>query len=1088
MTKKTKHASSFLAITDHLKLVMKIITVLLMVGSLQAFSAPYPDTGNDLSDLQQLRVTGKITDADGNAMPAVNIIEKGTTNGVISEADGSYTITVSSGNAVLSFSFIGYVTQEINVANQATLNVVLREMTSYLDEVVVVGYSTQQRKTLTGAVSTVNAENLAETTSPSALSRLQGRAAGVTILNSHTPGADPTIRIRGMGTINNASPLWVVDGVPGGTVAPSDIETISILKDAAAQAIYGARAANGVVLVTTKTGKRNQSAQINVNVRQGITRNSNYYKLLNTREYGEMLWLEFKNSGVAPNHPQYGTGATPVIPDYIRPTAASEGDPSVDPALYDNKMAHLDGDDTYLIMRANKEGTEWLKEAERDAKFKEYTVDVTGGTANTTYAFQLGYILEEGIMKYTGYDRYNFRSNITTNPVKWIEIGERVGVTYNEDWGTQGDNSESSAISWTYRMQPIVPVYDIMGNFAGTRASGTGNAGNPIFNLWSNKDDRTRRLIVSGNTYLKLNILEGLSVRSLIGVNYSTNHSKNYDFVEIAEAERGKYDGYSESTSYSYQWSWTNTIEYAKLFAGTHDLRVILGSEAIEDNSSNFNASRTEYTFLDLNYITLGTGLQGIDNGGGMSSYSLFSLFGRFNYSFADKYLVEGVVRRDGSSRFGKEKYGVFPAFSLGWRVSEEGFMGSTSSWLDELKIRAGWGQTGNDRIGNYNSFSNFSTSFNNTFYPIDGSNTVTGALGFAQSTFGNTDVKWEATSTSNIGIDASLFNKLNVTLDLWQRVTTDMLYPKQIPLVLGRASSPDVNVGEMKNSGFDLELGYSDDALNGDLRYNINLVVSRYKNELVKLTGTESEFYQGSAYREQRYTRTESGRAFPEFYGYIVEGIFQTQAEVDAAPPAFGPTGTYNKPGHYKYRDANGDGFIDANDRVYIGSPHPDFTAGLNFNISYKGLSLSTQLFSSVGNEMMNYVKRFIDFVQFQGGRSYDRLYNSWGSPYLSDNTKAKLPMAEVDDTPSQTPSSAFIEDASYLRMKTLRVSYDLGTLFPGKLRNIQVYGQISNPFTITKYSGLDPEVGGSGINMGIDSGAWPTPRQFMFGISLGI
>jgi TonB-linked SusC/RagA family outer membrane protein len=637
-------------------------------------------------------------------------------------------------------------------------------------------------------------------------------------------------------------------------------------------------------------------------------------------------------------------------------------------------------------------------------------------------------------------------------------------------------------------MQPIVPVYDIMGNFAGTRASGTGNAGSPMFNLWSNRDDRTKRLIVSGNTYLKLNIMEGLSFRSLVGINYSTNHSKDYSFVEIAEAERGKYDGYSESASFGLQWSWTNTIEYSKLFAGVHDFKLILGSEAIDNMSNNFNASRSEYTFLDADYITLDTGLQGINNGGGNSSYSLFSLFGRFNYTFSDKYMLEGVIRRDGSSRFGNEKYGIFPAFSVGWRVSEEGFMASTSAWLDELKIRGGWGKTGNDRIGNYNSYSNFAMSFSSAFYPIDGSNSSAGAVGFRQTTFGNTNVKWEATSTSNIGIDASLFNRLNLTVDLWQRVTSDMLYRKQIPLIEGNITSPMVNIGEMKNSGFDIELGYNGDALNNELRYNFALVFSHYKNELIKLTGTESEFYEGSAYREQRYTRTETGRAFPEFYGYIVDGIFQTQSEVDAAPPAFGPTGDYNKPGHYKYRDVDGNGYVDSNDRVYLGSPHPDFTAGMNFSIMYKGISLSTQLFSSVGNEVINYVRRFTDFVQFQGGRSHDRLYNSWGSPYLSDNSQAKLPMAEVDDTRSQVPSSAFIENGSYLRMKTLRLGYDLNNLLKGKFRNVQVYGQITNLFTLTKYSGLDPEIGGGGINMGIDSGAWPTPRQFMFGISLGI
>jgi hypothetical protein len=314
------------------------------------------------------------------------------------------------------------------------------------------------------------------------------------------------------------------------------------------------------------------------------------------------------------------------------------------------------------------------------------------------------------------------------------------------------------------------------------------------------------------------------------------------------------------------------------------------------------------------------------------------------------------------------------------------------------------------------------------------------------------------------------------------------MLYPKQIPMVLGRASAPSVNVGEMKNNGFDIQLGYTNSALNGELKYDVSFDVSHYKNEIVKLSDNEDEFLSGSSYREMIYTRSEIGTSFPEFYGYQIEGIFQTQAEADAWPNAFGEDGTYNEPGHYKYKDVNNDGVINSSDRTYIGSPHPDFTAGFNLNVSYKGFNLVARMYSSYGNEMVNYVRRFIDFVQFQGGRSHDRLYNSWGSPYLSDNTKAKLPKAEGNDIDSQQPSTAFIEDASYLRMENLRLGYDLNRLLGDKFRNLQVYGQVSNLFTITKYSGLDPEVNSGGSNLGIDSGAWPTPRQIVFGVNIGL
>jgi len=489
--------------------------------------------------------------------------------------------------------------------------------------------------------------------------------------------------------------------------------------------------------------------------------------------------------------------------------------------------------------------------------------------------------------------------------------------------------------------------------------------------------------------------------------------------------------------------------------------------------------------------MTLGTGLRSINNGDDNSEYSLFSTFGRVNYTYADKYLVEGVLRRDGSSRFGTQKYGIFPAVSVGWRVSQEDFMASTSSWLNELKIRAGYGAVGNDRMGNYNSYTRFAYSEANASYGMAGGNTSLVNVGFYQSNFGNTDVKWETTTTTNIGIDATLIKNLTLTFDVWQRSTKDMLYAKQLPLILGTATRPSINIGEMKNTGFDFELGYANTAMNGDLTYSVDFVFSHYKNELVKLTDVATDFYDGSAFREKRYTRSVTGRAFPEFYGYIVEGIFQDQEEVNDWEPAFGQNGTYNKPGHFKYKDVDGNGWIDASDRTWIGSPHPDFTAGLSLSLGYKGLSIMTTLYSSVGNEMVNYVSRFIDYTQFASGKSHRRLYESWGSPYLNgDNSKATMPIIYNNDTPHQEPSTAFLEDASFLRMKSLRIGYNLNNLLKNKFSTLQIYFQGSNLFTLTKYTGLDPELSipSSAINMGVDQGAWPTAKQFMFGITFGI
>jgi TonB-dependent starch-binding outer membrane protein SusC len=1103
MTKKMTLVVSFLT---KIKSGMKLLTMLFLVGTILASTAPNLLAAGTAStnDLQQKRITGKVVDAEGNALGGVNVLEKGTLNGAITDANGSFSVNVASSSSILTLSFIGFSTQEVTVGDQTSLTITLKQALSALDEIVVVGYSTQTRKSLTGSVSTVGGAALQESAATNPITRLQGKVAGVTILNQHTPGEGSTIRIRGMTTINDSDPLYVVDGVPGGSYSPNDVETITILKDAAAQSIYGARAANGVILITTKVGKKNQKISMNVNVRQGISKPGKFYDLLNTQEWADMLWLETKNLYDANhrdwvkagdltkpepvltyNHAQLGKGTTPVIPYYLFPTAAAEG--SVDMSKYDNKLAVRDGTDTYLITRSSP-GTDWYGETTRNASFKEYTIDVAGGSANTTYAFLAGYTDDEGIFKNTGFKRYNLRANINSSPAKWIDLGTNIGLVYTDDYGYQTDNGEGSLVSWCYRLPAAVPVFDESGTtYAGSRPSGMGNGQNPVFLAVNNQYDFARQMNVTGNAFVKLNLLKGLSVKSLIGINQYGRRDRNIDYVEVAAAERGTYDNFAMNARGGINWTWTNTLEYS-LVTGQHNFRAIAGTEAYDNDYWYFAASRSEYPFIDVNYMSLNTGLRSIANSDSYSQYSLFSMFGRVNYTFADKYMAEAVLRRDGSSRFGEQKYGVFPAFSLGWRISEESFMASTKSWLNELKLRAGYGVVGNDRMGNYNPYTQFAYSEANASYGMTGNNTAFSNVGFSQTTFGNTSVKWETTSTTNFGIDATIIKNLTVALDIWQRTTKDMLYQKQLPLILGTATRPSINIGEMKNTGFDLQLGYANSAMNGDLNYSADLVFSHYKNELTKLTDIGTDFYQGSGYREKYYTRTQTGRAFPEFFGYIVEGIFQDQAEVDAAPKAFGATGTYNKLGHFKYKDVDGNGYVDAADRTYIGTPHPDFTAGLSLNVEYKGISLSTTLYTSVGNDVVNYVSRFIDYTQFESGKSHRRLYESWGSPYLASNADATMPIIYQNDTPHQEASTAFLEDGSFLRMKSLRIGYDFNKLFDNKLSTLQLYFQASNLFTITKYTGLDPEIAGAGINMGIDSGAWPTPQQFIFGITFGL
>ena len=1060
------------------------ICVLLLVCSMMVFA-------------QQVTVSGTVTDESGAPLPGVTVMVSGTTIGAATDFNGKYTISGVTSQSVLVFSFVGFVSQEIMVGAMRNIDVKLLEDSQQIEEVVVVGYGTRRVGEVTGSISTVKAEDIQKIPAVTTAEVLRN-VPGVTVMQSNTPGSSPSVLVRGVGTINNAGPLWVVDGVPGGNVNPSDIETITVLKDAAAQAIYGTRAANGVILVTTKAGRKNQRVNVTVNLRTGNSRFSNSYDMLNTQEYGEALWLEAKNRNRVPNHPQYGNGATPHIPNYIFPNGAE----SVDESLYSWKTLQDGGTDTYLITKANKEGTNWQKEISQVGWFQDYSMNVNGGGDNTTYAFTASYLNQQGILKYTGFDRWSFRSNINTDINKWLQIGQSISGTYSNQNGHNTNNAEDSAISWAYRMHPIIPVYDIAGNLAGTRVGGeVGNAQNPMHILRFNQWDNRERINFTGTAFIALKPIEGLTIRSQAGINYNTYNMKDINYVEKAHAERGTYDYVYFTGNKTKQWNWTNTAEY-RFLIGKNDITVMAGTEAVANDYYQATAQRYNFVSKDPDFIELSTGIDGQQNGSTRNGWSLFSVFGRVNYVYDGKYLVDGVIRRDGSSRFSKgNRYGIFPAVSVGWVVSKEAFMAGTRSWLDNLKLRGGYGLTGNDQMEyNYNSYTTYELLLNSddvgSFYPFGGVQSG-GTTGYRNSRFGNEDVKWETTKTFNVGIDVALLRSLNVTLDVWQRRTTDMLYPRALPAVLGRATAPNVNVGEMLNRGFDIDIAYRGTALERELKYRLSLNVSRYKNELVAFTGVKGEFLDGAGYREQVYTRTQQGTAFPEFYGYTVEGIFQTDDEAKQHA-IFSGDPAYNKAGHYKYKDISGadgkpDGYITAADRTFIGSPHPKFVTGLNFDFEYKGFDLSGQLFASVGNKLVNYVHRWLNYYQFDGGRGHDYLYKTWGSPYLNgDNSKATLPMADRD-TNSQLPSTAFMEDASYLRLKNLQLGYNLNNLINMKSVNMfRVYVQVTNLFTITKYSGLDPDTErrterNDTRNFGIDAGAWPTPRQILFGINLG-
>ena len=610
-----------------------------------------------------------------------------------------------------------------------------------------------------------------------------------------------------------------------------------------------------------------------------------------------------------------------------------------------------------------------------------------------------------------------------------------------------------------------------------------GNSFNPVAQLNRSQNNNGKWMRVLGTTFAEAQIIKGLTVKSLLGYNFGIWNGRNYTIPSYETAEPNKVSGFSQNTNYNIFWNWTNTIAYNVTIAGAHRINAVIGTEAYKSTYQEFGASRSQYFNLSPDYMYLSSGEINKDNYGNGSANSMFSQFGRLDYDYKGRYYIEGTVRRDGSSRFGANKrYGVFPAGSVAWVISQEGFMASTSTWLNQLKLRAGYGTAGNDRIGNYNGFSTFATNNYTAAYDLTGS-TGSAISGFIPNTKGSNTVTWETTKTFNVGLDAWLLNNtLSLTLDVWNRKTTGMLYQLSVPEVLGLASPPFVNIGDMKNTGFDLQIGYNNTLMDGKFTYRIAVTGSHYKNELVKLSNTASEIIYYNQ-RQVDYSAATIGHAFPEFYGYKVDHIFQSDADAQAWPVAFG--GNYNQPGHFAFVNVNGDTAISAADRTFIGSPHPKFTGGLSLDFGYAGFDLNVFFYGSYGNKMINYVARWIDYGQFDGGLSKDALYNSW----TPTNTGARLPMLDQDAI-SQYNSTAFVEDGSFLRLKNLTLGYTLpkSLLNKIKVQNLRVYFQATNLFTLTKYKGLDPELNSSGMGLGIDQGAWPTPRAITFGLTIGI
>lgn len=1026
---------------------------------------------------QEINLGGTVTDELNQPMIGANVLVKGTTNGVVTDFDGNFIINAKN-NDVLVVSYTGYATQEIAVNNQTSIMIQLQPDAAALDEVVVIGYGSRKRSDVTGAVSTVKTAYIEQQSAGDATRALQGSTSGVTVVASSRPGQQAQVRIRGLGTINGNGPLYVVDGVFGAQLPPTNqIESMQVLKDASSTAIYGARGANGVVLITTKTGRKGQPAKVELNIRTGIgTASSKYDFVTDPVLVGQQIWLEQTNDGIAPSNAHFNFDPNNIqgttVNDYLFPNGASIGDSSTDPSLYVLR--------DYPITLTNKNGTDWLKELYQPAPITDITLSVSGGSEKTTYAISGNYFKEEGVLRFNSFNRYAFRANADSQIKDWLKIGQRLGVTLTESNGnTAGFNS-------IVETSPLIPVRDIAGNFAGGIVGGGLNDGpNPLGNNFRERKDKRTRINATGNFHVEINPIKNVTVKTLFGYNTSWYSNYNPRFADPENTNGSTGSTLNETRGKNLTWNWTNTINYSKTFNDLHNFELLLGTEATRFEFDEIEAGREGFISTDDDFFILSSGSDNQTNDADAAAWALNSYFGRAYYSYDEKYMLEATVRRDGSSRFGaNNRWGNFPAVSGGWVVSKENFL-SDSNWLNYFKLRAGWGQSGNDQIGNYNGFSTFGSGLGSSFYGLGGAD-GTIVQGFQSTAVGNPDAKWETTTSTNLALDATLFNRVNLTLEVWQKDTSDMLFPVAIPAVEGIASAPSVNIGDMENKGIDLELNYSGGGSeDGDFKYTFGLIFSTYKNKIKRLTANEDEFIVGRQQRSQRYTRAETGTAFPEFYGYIVDGIFQTQAEADG----HAPNGDYNQPGNLKIRDFDGDGEITAEDRTYIGTPNPDFTAGLNMRFEYKNFDFTASLYTSQGNDAINYYNRFTRYGLFQGPKSADRLFRSWGSPYLDDNANAVLPKASSQTSFEQNTHSDLIEDASFVRLQNAQIGFNVPERILNSLdlSSMRIYVMGTNLFTITDYTGLDAEVFvNNEIDRGLDRGNWPAPRQIILGLDI--
>jgi TonB-linked SusC/RagA family outer membrane protein len=996
-------------------------------------------------------VSGKVLDRSNQlTLPGVSIKIKGSNLGAVTDVNGSFRVAAKSTDTLI-FSFIGYQSQQVAINNQAVLKVQLDPESSALNEVVVVGYGTQRRKDLTGAISSIKSEDLAKVATPSFTSAIQGKIPGVYVSQtSGAPGGSSSVRIRGVGTTGGNQPLYVVDGFPissgsMGTgrstdkvdglsvVNPNDIESIEVLKDAASAAIYGSRAANGVILITTKRGKEGQ-AKVNFNSSAGIAQLWRKPEFLNAEQFATLANELYTNSGMTPN------------PEWANPASFGAG-------------------------------TNWIDQVFRDAPVQNYDFSASGGTQKLKAAVSLGYLDQDGTMIETKYKRYTGRFTADLTASDKLSFGGSLAYTITQSQGQQNQVMNYGIFNLAQQFYPTLGPDAVIN---GSSAYYTTQGDNPVLRARS-MDNRLKSSRVFGNVFGVYEILPDLKFRTSLGIDNDNNRNTSWE----PTAERGHYRNLqaylSETAATDLTWLIENTLSYNKLI-NKHNISVVVGQTAQKSDTDWITAVGREFSNEQLQVIN-GSKTDLREASGTRGDYSLASYLARVNYTFNDRYLLSASIRRDGSSNFGpNSKWGNFPSVSAGWNISEENFM-KKAGFINSLKIRASWGQLGNDAIGAFgylNTIRSGTASDNYVFGPNQDL-----ILGASLSRPGNPDLRWETTEQTNIGIDASLFNSsVYLTADYYVKNTKDMLVNLPVSYEAGFTTAPSVNGGAVQNKGIELLLGYRTEV--GGLKIDVNGNVSTLTNVVTSLgvgrpiNGPTINFTSMSS------SYTEVGQPIGYYRGYVVDGIYQTNEEVNKTlqPNAVA--------GDFRFKDINGDNILSDADKIKLGKPWPDIMYGMNLDLTFKGFDLNVLVQGVAGNEIFHSNKFSIYPMKYFGGtgvvNSSIHVLERW-TPGSGKNEIPALKYVDANGNYANA-SSFYVEKGDYLRVRNIVLGYSLPSTLINKInsfKNVRFYVSAQNMFTFTSYSGFDPEVGSTNpIRAGVDDGVYPMPRTFTAGINL--